>query len=80
MNMNARTRTIDLTDLRTRIERSRAAQVGAAAAPKPAPTLLPEQAMMRERSQLAGADGVAQPAIPPARTRPASTLRVAHRS
>jgi SAM-dependent methyltransferase len=79
MNMNARTRTIDLTGLRTRIERSRAAQVGAAA-PKPAPTLLPEQAMMRERSQFAGADGVAQPAIPPARTRPASALRTSHRA
>ena len=79
MNMNARTQMIDLTDLRTRIERSRAAQVGAAA-PKPAPTLLPEQAMMRERSQLAGADGVAQPAIPPARTRPASALRTSHRA
>ena len=79
MNMNARTQMIDLAGLRTRIERSRAAQVGAAV-PKPAPTLLPEQAMMRERSQLAGADGVAQPAIPPARTRPASTLRASYRA
>src|SRR3954468_20105464 len=79
MNMNARTQMIDLADLRTRIERSRAAQVGAAV-PKPAPTLLPEQAMMRERSQLAGADSVAQPAIPPARTRPASSLRTSHRA
>ncbi|EWY41506.1 hypothetical protein N825_27800 [Skermanella stibiiresistens SB22] len=79
MNMNSRTPLIDLSDLRSRIERGRAGQVGAAV-PKPAPTLLPEQAMMRERSQIAGADGVAQPAIPPARTRPPSTLRASHKA
>ena len=35
MNMNARTQMIDLADLRTRIERSRASQVGAAAPKQP---------------------------------------------